>query len=110
MPTFLLQPGEPFKLFDNEAGAAPLNGVAVAVPTTLAKVLTWTYSFASAPSAVSIKVQHSVDGVIFTDLDTGTATGGETRTTAVNDAVFIRGRRESQTGGGNVTLSIVFGY
>lgn len=110
MPVELLQPGEQAKLFDANVAAAPVNSPQFALPTTLAKVISWTYAFASAPSAATIKLQHSNDGVVWSDLDSGTNTAGETRTTPVTDAAFVRARKEVQTGGGALTVTITFGY
>lgn len=106
MVMFSVDPAVPFKLFDNEATAAPFNGTAVAIPRAVI-ALTWLIRFASAPSAVSIKLQVSNDNTNWFDLDTSSATAGEARTYSnpVNYQ-FIRARRESQTGGGNVTVEV----
>lgn len=110
MPTFLVQPGEPFKLFNADSAAAPVNSATAALPTTLAKIITWVYKFATAPSAATIKLQMSEDGTIWNDLDSGTLTTGETKTTNPTNANFIRARKDVQTGGGALTVEITAGY
>lgn len=110
MPTELIQPGERVKLFDANAAGAPVNSAAFAMPTTYAKVLAWTTSFASAPSACSITLEISNDGVVWNTFDTSTATAGETRTTAQTAAAFIRARKATQTGGGALTVTVVLSY
>jgi len=112
MPTQLLQPGEITKLFDaNPLGSPPVNSAVFALPTTLAKVITWTYWFSAAPSAASIKLQvsNNVNGP-WTDLDPGILTTGETRTSPVTDAAFLRAQKTSQTGAGDLTVEVTFGY
>ena len=110
MPTMLIQPGEPCKLFDADAVAAPVNSATFAMPTTLAKVLIWVYKFASAPGSCDIQLQISEDGVFWSTLDTGTATTGENRTTAVTAANFIRARKNAQSGGGALTVEVTMSY
>jgi hypothetical protein len=110
MPTELIQPGEPVKLFDANAVAAPVNSATYALPTSLAKVISWSCAYASAPSATNIKLQVSNDGTVWTDLDSSTVTAGEVKTTNPTNAIFLRARKESQTGGGALTLLVVIGF
>jgi len=106
-----IYPGDPVKLFDANAVAAPVASEKYALgPAEVAKVITWTYSFASAPSGVSIQLQHSIDGVIWNNLDAGTATAGETRTTVATAARFIRANKASQTGGGALTVNVMTAF
>jgi hypothetical protein len=106
----ILSLGVVTKLFDEDSAAAPVNSTAFAIQSgDKAKVITWRTSFASAPSACSIKLQQSLNGVDFSDLDTSTATAGETRTTGVTATMFLRARKESQTGGGALTLEVNVG-
>lgn len=110
MAVELISMGVPTKLFDADAAAAPVNGVAYALQDgDKAKVVTWRTFFASAPSACSIKVQQSLNGTDWSDLDTSTATAGETRTTVATATLFLRARKESQTGGGALTVEINVG-
>lgn len=97
------------KLFDANGAAAPVDGDTHALPAPgSAKLIGWTTAFATAPSACSIKVQHSMDGTNWDDLDESTATAGEFRTvTTLTPANFIRGVKSSQTGGGALTLSVI---
>lgn len=110
MPTELIQPGEPVKLFDANAVAAPVNGAEFALPTTFAKYLSWTTFFASAPTAVSVTLEISNDKVVWNTLDTTTALGGETRTISPTAAAFIRARKASQPDGGALTVTLVMSY
>lgn len=107
---YALQPGEPVLLFDADAGAAPVNSVAYAMATDHVKYLSWKYSFASAPSACSIKLQISDDGTLWTDLDAGTANAGETRLSNPSAARFVRAQKTSQTGGGALTVQVTMSY
>lgn len=106
----MITPGVPVKLFDDDSGSVPKNSTVYALPLAMAKLITWQYTFASAPSAVSLALQMSNDNSVWTDLDTGTATAGETKNAAVTAAAFIRARIVSQTGGGNQTVTVILGY
>lgn len=107
---YALQPGEPVLLFDADAAAAPVNSDAYAMATDHVKYIAWGFSFASAPSACSIKIQVSDDNSIWTDLDSSTTVGGETKTTNPTAARFIRAQKASQTGGGALTLRTTLSY
>lgn len=110
MPTYSLSAGVPEKLFDANSVAAPVNSDIFAIPGKAAKIISWSTSFASAPSAVSIKIQVANDVAgPWLDLDTGTATAGETRNTAATSAPFVRARKETQTGGGALTVTVNVG-
>lgn len=106
----MITPGVPVKLFDGDSGSVPKNSTAYALPTAMAKLLTWQYTFASAPSGVSVLLQFSNDNNVWTDLDSGTSTAGETKNASVTAAAYIRARIASQTGGGNQTLTVILGY
>ena len=82
--------GQPYNLLDADTTAA---GAAV--------------FYASAPSAVSIILQASLDGTNWYTLDTSTAAGGEMRTTAVTATTKIRINKNVQTGGGALTVTVV---
>lgn len=110
MTVALLQPGEPFKLMDADAGAAPVNGPTCAMPGTYAKVITWGTSFAAAPASATVKIQISMDGAVWNDLDSSTAVGGETKTTNPTSAAFVRARKDAQTGGGALTVTAQISY
>lgn len=110
MPTFSLSAGVPEKLFDANAVAAPVNSEVFALVGKSAKMFAWMTEFASAPSAVSVKIQvsNNAAGPWF-DLDTSTATAGEMKNTGVTSASFVRARKESQTGGGALTVTVTVG-
>lgn len=104
----MIHTGEPFKIFDADAAAAPVNsaGYAIASPDQ-AKMIGWQTAFASAPSACTIRIQHSINGVDWVTIDESTATGGEIKTTAITPALFIRAVKQAQTGGGALTLTVI---
>jgi hypothetical protein len=107
---YALQPGEPIKLFDDDATAPVANSPAYAMPTDHVRFLSWIYSFATAPSSCSIKLQVSDDGSLWTDLDAGTATTGETRLTVETAARFVRAQKAAQSGGGNLTVQVTMSF
>jgi len=78
-----------------------------ALPTR-ACILAWQTSFDTAPSGVSITIDVSLDGLVWTTIDTSTATGGEVRTIATpTAALFIRANVGTNTGNKHVTVVIV---
>lgn len=97
------------KLFDADATAAPVNGTEYAIPQAhLGKTITYTTKFATAPDAVSIKLQGSLNGSDWFDLDESTATAGELTTLTGQYAInFIRARKASQTNGGALTVEVI---
>ena len=107
---YALQPGEPVNLFENDGTAAVANSPAYAMAQDHSKFLSWIYSFASAPSSCSIKLQVSDDGSLWTDLDAGTATAGETRLTLQTAAKFVRAQKAAQSGGGNLTVTVTMSF
>jgi hypothetical protein len=110
MPIQLLQPGEATRLFDVNTLAAPQTSAVFALPAMVSRVISWSYSFdTSNPSAVSVNLEMSVDGVSWTVLDTGTVATGETKNTAVSAAGFLRANKVTQTGGGGLNLTVIFG-
>ncbi len=107
---YALQPGEPVLLFDADAAAAPVSSSSYAMATDHTKHLSWIYSFASAPSSCSVKLQVSDDGTLWTDLDAGTATTGETRLSNATAARFVRAQKAAQSGGGALTVQVVMSF
>lgn len=108
MPLTLTR-GEIFKSIDDDGSAAPFNGKSIGIPkhATSDRSITigWRLSYGSAPSAVNVILQISMDDIDanFATIDVSTAIGGEHRTVAPILANFIRIRVVSKTGGGNVT-------
>lgn len=71
-------------------------------------VLTWQTSFNSNPDAVNITIRVSIDGVVWTVLDTSTAVGGEVRTiTAPTAAVFVDANVVTNTGVKQITVVLI---
>jgi hypothetical protein len=102
----LLQFGQVVTSIDDNSGGAGTNGTSYAIPAQDTSAITWTVKFATAPSAVSIILQGSLNNSDWYTLDTSTSTAGEIRVVATS-AVFIRARISSKTGGGNTTVQIV---
>jgi hypothetical protein len=101
--------GMPVKSFDAGAPSGAVEGSIFAIPIMLnAQGFIWQTSFATAPSAVSLSLRVSIDGVNWTIIDTSTATAGETRTILNKLGLFVQGYQASRTGGTAVTLRIVF--
>ena len=99
--------GNVYSLFAADAVAAPVASQEFGIlPNDRAKVIVWSTKFASAPSAASIKLQGSLDGTDWYDLDTSTAKAGEIRTTSVTASPFLRAYKSSQTGGGALTVKV----
>lgn len=110
--TVALSRGVPEKLFDANAAAAPVNSSDFALPPGKApKYLSWTTFFASAPASCTIKLQVTNDIVNgpWSDLDSSTATAGETKNVGPIGAAFIRGVKSAQSGGGALTLTVTVG-
>lgn len=111
MSVELIQPGEQVLLMDANAGAAPQNGNTFALPTTYAKTLAWTTSFASAPGSASVKIQIANDpNGPWSDFDTSTVVAGETKNPGSIAAGFIRAQKSAQSGGGALTVRAVLSY
>jgi hypothetical protein len=93
----------------NDANATA--GVEYAVQGGL-RAFSWQATYANAPSAVSIKLQGTVDFSVWFDLDTSTATGGETRTVIDRVVAGVRGYVNTITphaSGSDVTFKILMG-
>jgi len=111
MPVYSLSRGVPYKLFDADSTAAPVNAPGVFVPAAGAygrKPIRWRTAFAVAPSAVNIVLQtaaNDVDTEYITE-DTSTALAGETRQIAEKAFNFVRARVVSRTGGSGVTVEV----
>lgn len=74
----LLNLNQAYPLFDGAAGEAALSA-AVAMPVR-ATTFTWQSVFGDAPSAVSLAMLGSLDGVTFASIDTSTTVGGQIKT------------------------------
>lgn len=105
MPTPLLEPGVPFYFFNAENVVAPATSIMVATPATQAQ-FSWVVSFSSAPSATSVTLQGSMDGLSWFSLDNASSTAGEIRNTVVA-VPFLRIVVNTKTGGGTLTVGIV---
>lgn len=82
-------------------------GSKFALPSELCS-LAWQTSFDAAPSGVSITLEVSIDGLVWTIIDTSTATAGEVRTiTNSTAAAFIRANVGTNSGSKAVTVVII---
>lgn len=71
-------------------------------------VLAWQTSFDVNPDAVNITLRVSIDGLVWTVLDTSTAVAGEVRTVDVpTAAIFVDANLVTNTGGHKVTVVLV---
>ena len=110
---YQLEPGVPKKVFDAVAPSAALNSSEFGVPYSYAAAgrrIRWTYSFGVNPSALSIKIQGSLNPndttPVWFDLDSKTTVTGDSGEVLANIR-GIRGRVETITGGTLVTLTIL---
>ena len=95
----------PLNLLDARIGTGVSD--TIALPTRLA-LLTWQTSFDVAPAVIDIDIDISLDGVIWTTIDTSTNVSGEVRTiTNPSAAVFIRANVNTNTGNRQVTLILI---
>lgn len=94
--------GIPVNSLDALAGTTATNGTEFALPGNKAVTITWQTVFSSAPSAVNVVLQLSIDGTTYYTFDTSTDTAGEIRTVNTS-AKFARIRLVSKTGGGTTT-------
>lgn len=66
----------------------------------------WQTVITGAPTAVSITLQGSLDGVNWTVVDTSTATGGESRPISGKPFAFLRANLGTLTGGTAPTVTV----
>lgn len=92
------------KLLLDAVPLAAINGDTIALPGR-ASLVQWESFFDSAPDAVSLSVQTSIDGTNWFDAATSTATAGATGN-FLTSALFIRGVIVSATAGGATEASI----
>lgn len=96
----------PFNILD-KVSPTPQVGTIFCLPV-IATQLTWQTIFTGTPSAVSINLEASNDGVNFSILDTSTNLSGESRT-LITSFNFIRASVASITPGTvtNITIIII---
>lgn len=103
--TISLPLGVPVALLTAATAVTP--GVAYALPARAA-ILAWQTSYNVNPSAITVLLQVSIDGVVWTTLDTSTAVAGETRTiTTPTAALFVRANPTANVDPKQVTVTIV---
>ena len=103
--TRLILKAVPVKLLDGVTAVAA--GSTFALPVR-ASYLEWQAAYDVAPDAVNITLRVSIDGVVWTILDTTTATGGETRlATSPVGALFVDANVVTNTGGHKITVTLV---
>lgn len=102
--TKLISPGKLVTLINAVTGTGA--GSVFALPAR-ACALTWQTSFDVNPAAVSITIRVSLDGLVWTVLDTSTAVGGEVRViTGATSALFIDANVVTNTGNRAVTVTL----
>lgn len=75
---------------------------------TRAAILAWQTSFDIAPAAVNITVRVSLDGIVWTVIDTSTDVNGEIRTIATpTAAIFVDVNVVTNTGDREVTVVMI---
>jgi hypothetical protein len=95
----------PVKLIDVVNGTGAGDTFALPIRSV---VLAWQTAFDTAPSAISITLEVSIDALVWTVLDTSTDVSGEVRT--IQDptaALFIRANVGTNTGNKFVTVTLV---
>ena len=102
MPQLALGVGVPEYSF--QTSAALSGGISYALPE--ANLVAWQTIYASAPSAVTVTLQGSMDGTNWINIDISTDVNGELRTLQTGSK-FLRAFFFSQTGGGLHSVLIV---
>lgn len=97
--------GVPYNLLNARASTGASDPAALPIRST---VLAWQTSFDEAPDAINITLRVSIDGEVWTVLDTSTAVGGEVRTIDVpTAALFVDANVVTNTGDSEVTVTLV---
>lgn len=95
---------------DTTAAGASNFGIEFAVPQGQLdrhRTITWQYTFAADPVSCNIRLQGSIDGTNWFDLDTGTTTTGEMRKITDTLVRFLRGFKQAQGNTQALTLRIL---
>lgn len=101
----LISPGKLATLINAVTGTGA--GGLFALPSR-ACVLTWQTAFDVNPAAINITIRVSLDGVVWTVLDTSTVVGGEVRViTTLTSALFVDANVVTNTGNRAVTVTLV---
>ncbi len=89
------------------ASATCGTGTAFAIPTASATRITWAVVYSAGPATTpSILLETSLDNVNWFTSDTSTEVSGGIRS-FVTSALFVRGKCDVKTDGGNLTVSMV---
>lgn len=67
---------------------------------------TWAISVTGSPSGISVTLQGSLDGTLWSVLDTSTNTSGELRGIAGTPVTFLRANLGTLTGGSAPTVTV----
>lgn len=107
----LLSINSPYNLFTDDATAAPVKSVGVAVPVTSSRfggVVNWSFTFSSAPSSCTIQLQGAPvdEDAQYTTIDTSNLVSGEARTKSNCFYPWLRAVKAAQSGAGNLTLTV----
>ncbi len=122
MPTYN-NAAPPLALFPGDVGfpwnaeAFPADGTAgaqFALPEPAGfpdqgRTIRWQTLFTGGPTAVNVALQGAMADVDaeYKDIDTSTVVGGEARTVTGVRARFIRAKKNSSTGGTNITVKFI---
>ncbi len=93
-------------LFDDVTLSTPLLGTAKALPSG-AGTIVWQTFFATAPVAITVNLEFSLDNVNWDPVDSSTVTAGEVRTFASVGGRFVRASISALTGGTTGSVSIL---
>jgi len=105
MPTPLLNLGVVEQLFAL-AATTVTNSTTYALPARLC-TLAWQYLFTTNPSALTLNLQMSLDGVTWNTVDSTTVTTGGLRIFTGACASFVRLNQGAITGGAQFSASIL---
>src|SRR5258705_4434984 len=101
--------GVTYSVLSADAGGAGTNSTCYIVPTSAAPLITWSYSFSSAPASVTMQLQGSDTNCsgTFISVDSGTSTTGEIRF-LIGAPKAIRIQINAKSGGGTTTATFNF--
>ncbi len=102
----LINRGVSVNLFDALAVGAGVTSNAFALPSG-AGTIVWQTFFGTAPAAISIDLEFSLDNIHWDSVDNTTVVAGEVRTFSSVGGKFVRAKNVSVTGGTTMTVTIL---
>jgi hypothetical protein len=113
-PPYSIFPGDVAVAFNSEGPGAGQASQQFALPSYAGqpnngRTISWQTLYGSAPSAISVALQTSMNDVDaqYATVDTSTATGGEARTVTNVRANFVRAKVSSISGGSGITVQLL---